>query len=153
MALMYELGGLLGDMPTICVLRGGRAGVRGQGSGGEGRGEGLGEGRGEGQGEHLKPFLSAEGRGGARRGTGNGRGQGKGWGKGWGIGVGGRMGRAGRDGDFFCRCGVMVTQVRQGCCPWRTCSVRVASRVRDGYGLSFYQASWFTELLESTVKL
>ena len=50
-------------------------------------------------------------------------------------------------------CGVIVTQVRQGCCPWRTCLFRIASRVRNGYGLSFYQASWFTELFESTVKL
>ena len=38
------------------------------------------------------------------------------------------MGRADGAGGWgrrlFCRCGVMVTQVRQGCCPWRTCSVQ-----------------------------
>ena len=45
------------------------------------------------------------------------------------------------------------TQVRQRQELWRTWSIRIASRVKDGCGLYCYQASWFTELLASTVKL
>ena len=48
---------------------------------------------------------------------------------------------------------VIITQVRQGESPWRTCSIRIASRVKDGCGPSLYQASWDTELLSSTVKV
>ena len=45
------------------------------------------------------------------------------------------------------------TQVRQRQELWRTWSIRIASRVKDGCGLYCYQASWDTELLASTVKL
>ena len=44
-------------------------------------------------------------------------------------------------------------QVRQRSCLWRTWSIKIASRVKDGCGLSLYQASWDTELLELTVKV
>ena len=61
------------------------------------------------------------------------------WGIGWRRGVRGEGGRK--------------TQERQRSCLWRSWSFRIASRVKDGCGLSLYQASWDTELLSLTVKV
>ena len=61
--------------------------------------------------------------------------------------------RCGQAGGWSFGERVVITQVRQGCCPWRTCCFRIASRVKDGCGPSGYQASWDTELFSSTVKL